>query len=169
MSEIEHVIHPVRPVFDERSKALILGTMASPASRKMGFFYGHPQNRFWKVMAELFDDDPGDTPDTRRAFALRHGVALADVISECDIVGASDSSIRNPVPMDLSPIFQTADIACVFTTGGKASQLYRKLQQPLWPDVSHVPLPSTSGANARMRLDDLVEAYRPVAESVRSA
>ena len=160
------MVHPVRPVFDEGSKALVLGTMASPASRRMGFFYGHPQNRFWKVLAELFDDDPGDTPETRRAFALRHGIALADVISECDIVGASDSSIRNPVPMDLSPIMEGADIKAVFTTGTKASQLYRRLQEPLWPDVPHIPLPSTSGANARMRLPELVERYSRILEAM---
>ena len=162
------MIHPVSSVFDEGSKALILGTMASPASRKMGFFYGHPQNRFWKVMASLFDDDPGETKESRRDFALRHGFALSDVISECDIVGASDSSIRNPVPMDLSPIFEAADIQAVFTTGGKASQLYKRLQLPLWPDVPHIALPSTSGANARMRLPDLVDAYSPIAETISS-
>ena len=164
--DIEHVVHPVHPVYDENSKVLILGTMASPASRKMGFFYGHPQNRFWKVLAQLFDDDPGETAESRRAFALCHNIALADVISECDIAGASDSSIRNPVAMDLTPIFATADIQVVFTTGAKASQLYKKLQLPKWTDVPHIALPSTSGANARMRLPDLVSAYMPIVESV---
>ena len=119
-------------------------------------------------MAELFDDDPGSTKESRRAFALRHGIALADVISECDIVGASDSSIRNPVPMDLSPIMDAAPIRAVFTTGGKASQLYGKLQAPLWPNVEHVALPSTSGANARMRLPELVERYSVITERMEN-
>lgn len=162
--ESARIKHPVEAVYDANSRVLILGTMASPKSREMGFYYGHPQNRFWPVLEELFGQPPGSTVTSRKKFLKTFGIAMSDVISECTIEGASDASIKDPVAMDLSPIFEKADIKAVFTTGAKAAQLYKKLQKPLWPDVEHIALPSTSAANAKMRLPALVEAYSPIKE-----
>ncbi len=157
-----HIIHPLEPVFDERSRVLILGTMPSPKSREIGFYYGHPQNRFWKVLAALFEKPEPFGNDDRTAFLLEHRIALWDVLASCDIAGASDSSIENPVPNDLSRISSEASLASVFTTGAKASALYRRFCLKMLPNVPHTSLPSTSPANARMRLDDLIDAYRPI-------
>ena len=132
----EHVEHGFGPVWDGESRALILGSMPSPKSRAAAFYYMHPQNRFWPVMQALFANsaDPtdavGDLPESRRAFALRHHIALWDVIASCDITGASDASIRNAVPNDLAPILRGAPIAHIFATGAKSAQLYRKLIEP---------------------------------------
>ncbi|NEG54277.1 DNA-deoxyinosine glycosylase [Bifidobacterium platyrrhinorum] len=165
-----HVEHGFGPVWDETSRVLVLGSMPSPKSREASFYYMHPRNRFWPVLqAVLADpDDPtdrvGTTPESRRAFALRHHVALWDVIASCDITGASDASIRNAVPNDITPMLRDAPISHVFTTGGKAAQLYRRLIAPRLDDagfdVPMTPLPSTSTANASMRLDGLVTVYR---------
>lgn len=166
----EHVEHGFGPVWDERSRVLVLGSMPSPKSREASFYYMHPRNRFWPVMAAVFadsgnpSDTPGTTPETRRRFALRHGIALWDVIAECDIVGASDASIRNAVPNDPTSIIIGSHIALVATTGGKASQLYRKLCEPILRAhgiaIPHAALPSTSPANAAASLDQLIDAYR---------
>lgn len=164
-----HVEHGFGPVWNGESRMLILGSMPSPASREAGFYYMHRHNRFWPVMTALFADprDPldssGSTPESRRTFALRHRIALWDVIASCDIVGASDSSIRNAVPNDIAPILRGSQVVRVFTTGAKAGQLYRRLIAPQLAaagiDIAMVQLPSTSPANAAMRLPDLLAAY----------
>lgn len=155
---MEHIIHPLAPVYDERSRVLILGTMASPLSRKNGFYYGHPQNRFWKVLSAVFEGALPVTNQEKRSFALRHGVALWDVISECDIVGASDASIKNAIPNDIPALLQKTGIARIFTTGSTATKLYRSL---LLPTVGFdcIPLPSPSPANCKMSLSALTAAY----------
>lgn len=159
-----HVVHTIEPVFDERSRALVLGTMPSPASRAIGFYYGHPQNRFWRVMAALWSEPFPETTEERTALALRHGVALWDVLASCEIAGASDASIADARPNDLSRILGAAPIEAVFTTGAKAAELYRKFDAGAFPHLPHIALPSTSSANARMRLADLVSAYAPLKE-----
>ncbi|MBW3092289.1 DNA-deoxyinosine glycosylase [Bifidobacterium sp. 82T10] len=171
---MEHVEHGFGPVWDAASRVLVLGSMPSPKSREAGFYYMHRQNRFWPVMAALFadpadpNDVPGDSPDSRRAFALRHHVALWDVIASCDIVGASDSSIRNAMPNDLTPILRGSRVTRVFTTGAKAGQLYRRLIEPglsaAGCAVPMIQLPSTSPANASMRLPRLIDVYREAFE-----
>ncbi|MBW3088516.1 DNA-deoxyinosine glycosylase [Bifidobacterium sp. 82T24] len=168
--EMQHVEHGFGPVWDADSRVLVLGSMPSPNSREAAFYYMHPQNRFWPAMAALFDEPvPEASAAARRDFALRHRFALWDVIASCDIAGASDSSIRNAVPNDLAPIIRASRITHVFTTGGKAAQLYRRLCAPRLVaagiGMPMTPLPSTSPANARMRLPQLVEAYRAVAEA----
>ncbi|WP_125980614.1 DNA-deoxyinosine glycosylase [Bifidobacterium goeldii] len=165
-----HVEHGFGPVWDATSRVLILGSMPSPKSREFGFYYMHPRNRFWPVMEALFADqrDPsdtvGNTADSRRAFALRHHLALWDVIASCDIVGASDASIRNAVPNDPAPIVCGAPICQIVTTGSKSAQLYRQLIEPILVqhgiDIPMIQLPSTSPANAAMRLNDLIAVYR---------
>lgn len=152
------VTHEIQPVFDSRSRVLLLGTMPSPASREQGFYYGHPQNRFWRVLAAIFDEPAPRTIEEKRDMLLRHHVALWDVLASCEIEGASDASIRDAQPNDLARIFDAAEIRAVFATGTKAGELYRKLIEPTL-GVPCTTLPSTSPANAKMKLADLVGAY----------
>lgn len=163
--ETHLVTHTLEPIFNERSRVLILGTMPSPVSREVGFYYGHPHNRFWRVMERLFGlpDHALVHPDERRAL-LAHGIALWDVLASCTIAGASDASIDNARPNDIARILDAAPIELVGTTGGKASALCRRFFGELLKQrgIEQLDLPSTSSANARMRLDDLVRAYRPL-------
>ena len=152
------VTHEIQPVFDSRSRVLLLGTMPSPASREQGFYYGHPQNRFWRVLAAIFNEPAPRTTDEKRDMLLRHHVALWDVLASCEIEGASDASIRDAQPNDLARIFDVADIRAVFATGTKAGELYHKLVEPTL-GVPCTTLPSTSPANAKMKLDNLADAY----------
>lgn len=150
-----HVTHFLQPIYDKNSKILILGTMPSPKSREAGFFYGHPQNRFWQVLSAVYGEPCGETPLTKTAFLLRHQIALWDVLHSCDIDGASDGSIKNPVVNDFTPIFSTAAIRRVYTTGKTAGKLYQKL-------TGHdcTALPSTSPANCRFSLTELIKIYK---------
>jgi len=155
----ELISHTLAPVFNARSRILILGTMPSPRSRKTCFYYGHPQNRFWRVLADVFAEDVPSDNRTKEAFLLRHRIALWDVLQSCSIEGADDSSIKDPVPNDLRRILENADIKAVFTTGQKATQLYQNycMQQT---GIMTEYLPSTSPANcARFSYEDLVRAY----------
>ena len=158
----EWVSHAFEPVYDERSRVLVLGTMPSPASRENGFYYSHPRNRFWQVMARIFAQPLPISPQDKRRFCLEHRVALWDVLSRCRIEGAADSSIREPGVNDIQSILADTDISVVFTTGSTASKLFSRHFGHL--NIRHIPLPSTSPANARLSLDDLTEAYRIVAE-----
>ena len=160
----QQVIHPLVPVFDERSRVLILGTMPSPKSRETGFYYGHPQNRFWRVMAELLDEPFPASREKRLALALRRHFALWDVLASCVIRGADDGSIREPEANDLSAVLSAAPIEAIFTTGTKAAALYRKLCLPK-TGVEAIALPSTSAANCRFySYEQLVKAYAAVKE-----
>ena len=126
------VTHTIPPVFDTTSRALILGSFPSPKSREVGFFYGHPQNRMWRVLARVLGEETvPQSAQERMAFLLRHHIAMWDVIESCTIVGASDSSIRDVVPNDLSRILSVAPIRTVFTTGAKASLYYKRYQLPM--------------------------------------
>lgn len=157
---MSRIIHPFPPVFDESSRVLILGSFPSPASRADGFFYLHPQNRFWPVLSAIMQVPLPQNNEERHNLLLRHHIALWDVLAACEITGADDSSIKNAVPNDLSPIFSAAKIQAVFTTGQAAFRLYKRfLPQTKFPAVA---LPSTSPANARMNLSALTEAYRVI-------
>ena len=154
------VLHPIPPVYDQESRVLLLGTFPSPKSREAGFYYSHPQNRMWRVLASLFGEEtPADT-ESRRSFLLRHGIAMWDVLSSCSIAGAEDSSIRDPVPNDIRPLLRAAPISAIFCTGKKSFSLYnRYLRTETGRDA--VCLPSTSPANCRKEtLHTLSEAYR---------
>ena len=160
------VIHQIAPVFDEHSRVLLLGTMPSPKSREAGFFYGHPQNRMWPVLARVFGEDTPMGTDARRDFLLRHRIAMWDVLSSCEIRGADDGSIRNAVPNDLRPILDTAPIAAIFTTGKKAFSLYNRHILPVTGREAFC-LPSTSPANCRYEtMDTLTAAYRVLLEYI---
>lgn len=155
----EHIEFDMPPIYNSRSRVLLLGTMPSPKSRETGFHYGHPQNRFWPVMAAVFGESLPETIKQKTALMLERRVALWNVLRACDIKGAADSSIRNPVANDFGPLFETADIRAVFGTGQTAAKLYKKL---VGPDI--VALPSTSPANCAIKFDELVARYRAILE-----
>jgi len=152
------LVHPIPPVYDEHSEILILGTFPSVKSREAGFYYGHPQNRFWRVLAAVFGEEVPRTIGEKKAFLLRNRVALWDVVASCEIEGSSDQSIRNAVPNDLTPILRAADIRRIFVNGGKAEQLYNRLIAPAIGRPA-IRLPSTSPANAAMNLERLIREW----------
>lgn len=155
------VFHPIPPVFDQHSRVLILGSFPSVRSREEGFFYGHPQNRFWRTLANVFEDTTPVTVAQKRAFLLRHGIALWDVIASCEIVGSSDASIRNAAPNEIETILASAPIAHIYTNGGTAHRLYRRYLEPRTGREATC-LPSTSPANAAWTQDRLNAAWRVI-------
>ena len=162
----ERITHAFDPVFDFESRILILGTMPSPKSRELGFYYSHPRNRFWPVLAKIFGEEIPKTPEEKRNFCLRNKIALWDVLKECDIEGASDSSIKNAVPNDLSVILNSAKIQAIFATGATAAKLYKKFIEPE-TKIPAKTLPSTSPANAKIKFEELVEEYKIVLEYIK--
>ena len=157
----EHIVHTIEPVFDSDSRVLILGTMPSPKSREVGFYYGHPRNRFWKVLALVLGESEPSSITEKIALLHRRHIALWDVLAACEIEGASDASIRQPKPNNLACIFSAAPIRAVFTTGAAAHRLYQKYQAPL-TGLNAYRLPSTSPANCAVSLEQLAEAYREI-------
>lgn len=153
--------HPIEPIYDNNSKILILGSFPSVKSREEGFFYGHPQNRFWKVLSAVHNAETPITVEEKKRFLLDNHIAVWDVIKSCDIVGSSDSSIKNVVANDLNIILEQADIKKIFVNGKKAEQLYKKyIQKNICREA--ICLPSTSPANAMWKLDALVEEWRKI-------
>ncbi len=155
------IFHPFPPLFNEHSKVLILGSFPSVKSREQLFFYGHPQNRFWKVLSAVFEAETPKTIDEKKAFLLKNGVALWDVIASCEISGSADSTIRNVTPNDLTPILSAANIKKIFVNGKTAEKYYNRYMLPKTA-VPAVCLPSTSPANAAYTLPRLVEAWKQV-------
>lgn len=160
----EWIRHPFPPLYNEESRILILGSFPSVKSREMAFFYGHPQNRFWKLLSRLLEAPFPETVPERRAFLLAHRIAVWDVIASCEIHGSSDASIRNAVPNDLRQILDHAQIRQIYVNGQTAGRLYRKYQErPLREDYGEcakaIVLPSTSPANAAWTMDRLAEAW----------
>lgn len=156
--------HTINPVYDSRSRILILGSFPSVKSREQQFFYGHKQNRFWRVLAQVFDCAVPEDVSQKREMLLSHHVAVWDVIASCEITGSSDASIRNVTPNDLSPILSQANIRAIYTNGGKAQQLYQKYILPV-NGRGAVSLPSTSPANAGYSLERLVEVWQVIREA----
>ena len=150
--------HPFPPLYDKDSQVLILGSFPSVKSREQMFFYGHPQNRFWKVIAGVFQEKTPETIEEKKYFVLSHHLALWDVIAECDIVGSSDSSIRNVKANDLSEILENAPIKKIIVNGKTAEKLYKKYIEPV-TGITAVVMPSTSPANAAWRLENLTEVW----------
>ena len=151
------ISHPFEPIYDENSRILILGSFPSVRSRSDGFYYGHPQNRFWKLMAELYKIEVLRTTEEKKRFLLENGIALWDVIGSCEIENSSDSSIRNAVPNPLERIFEKANIISVYTNGKTADKLYRQYYQ-----TKSVCLPSTSPANAAWTFEKLMGAWEKI-------
>ena len=153
------------PVYNEHSRALILGTWPSPKSREMSFYYGHPQNRFWKVVSGVLGCDCPQTIEEKRTMLLAHHIALWDAIASCEITGSSDSSIREAVPTDLTPILKTAPIRQIFCNGATSYQLYCRHQQKLTGREA-VKLPSTSPANAAWSIERLTQAWSVILDAL---
>ena len=158
------IVHPIAPVYDKNSKVLILGSFPSVKSQEACFFYCHPQNRFGKLMASIFEDDLPATIEDKRAFLLRHNIAVWDVIKSCDITGSSDASIRNVVPNDLSIILNTANIRNIYVNGKTAYKYYEKYTKPLI-HIDAICLPSTSPANAAWNLERLANEWKVIRQS----
>ncbi len=153
--------HPFPPLYDKNSRILILGSFPSVKSREQAFFYGHPQNRFWRVIAALFSAPVPESIDEKRALILANHLALYDTIFSCEIEGSSDSSIKNAVPTDLSPILSGAPIEKICCNGTKSFELYQKYQLPR-TGIPAEKLPSTSPANAAWSPKKLTEAWGEV-------
>ena len=157
--EMESLRHPFPAIYAPDSRILILGSFPSVKSREQMFFYGHPQNRFWRVMAALLSADVPQTVEEKRAFLLANHIALWDVIASCRIEGSSDSSIRDAVPTDLSDVLAHAPIQAVFCNGQTAFRLYARYQEQE-TGLPAMLLPSTSPANAAYSVPRLLESWR---------
>lgn len=156
---MERVFHTIPPIVSPESELLILGTMPSPKSREQAFYYAHPQNRFWPALALALDVPAPATIEEKTAMILHHRLALWDVLASCEITGASDASIKNPIANDIPALIASSRIRRVLCTGTTSARLYTRL---VFPQTS-IPceiLPSPSAANARMRLEDLARAYK---------
>lgn len=163
MSESALQLHNIPPVYDERSTRLILGSFPSVLSRRTDFFYGHPQNRFWKVLAVVFDCPLPTTVAEKKSLILSHNLALFDVIASCEIAGSEDSAIKNVIPNDLSPILKNSKITHIFVNGKTAEKYYDKYLRSE-TGIDCICLPSTSPANAAFSLDKLVKSWKIIAE-----
>jgi hypoxanthine-DNA glycosylase len=166
MEAYQHVLHGFEPVYSRESRILILGSFPSVRSRSEHFFYGNPRNRFWEVLAKITEAE--STPaciDEKRRFLLANRIAIWDVIAECDIIGSSDSSIRNVIPTDLSRILCAADIRAVYANGRKAGELFHRFQEKE-TGRSCVVLPSTSPANAAWSLEKLTKKWDIIRENL---
>lgn len=158
---MQHVEHPFPPVVDENCRVLILGSFPSVVSRADGFFYGHPRNRFWPMLAGIFDEaEPLIIPD-KTALLLRHHLALWDVIASCRIEGSSDASVRDAVPVDIRRVLDVADIQRIICNGALAGKLYRQHLQPI-TGMEAIVLPSTSPANAAWSLPRLMDSWKSI-------
>lgn len=175
MASYQHISHGFEPVFDERSRILVLGSFPSVLSRENAFYYGNPQNRFWRVMAaclgEPVPQNEGGLSDdgrpltleesiaAKKQMLLEHGIALWDVIASCDIKGSSDASIKNVVPAQVERVLEKAHIGAVICNGGTAGRLYKRYLQWQVGLAAHV-LPSTSPANAAWQLERLTARWQ---------
>lgn len=155
------ITHTFAPIYDEQSSILILGSLPSVKSRENQFYYGHPQNRFWAVLAQLFQCQVPQTISEKKEMLLANHVAIWDVIRQCDIIGSSDSSIKNVIANDMNVILEHANIKTIYANGNKAFELYKKHCYPIYKREI-VKLPSTSPANASYQLPKLTEAWRVI-------
>ncbi|MBQ7034408.1 MAG: DNA-deoxyinosine glycosylase [Clostridia bacterium] len=155
--------HPIEPIYNKESKILILGSFPSVKSRETCFFYGHPQNRFWKVLAAVFGGATPETIEEKKAFLLENKVAVWDVIAACDIEGSADQSIRNVIANDIAPILAESAVEKIYVNGGAAKKLYDRYIYPKVGREARV-LPSTSPANAAWSLERLIDVWKNIAE-----
>lgn len=160
-SEKNFIIHPIPPLYDENSRILILGSFPSVKSREAAFFYGHPQNRYWAVVAKILGEKKPETVEEKREMMLKNGIAMWDVIASCEIKGSSDSSIENVTANDLSVILNNSRVDRIFVNGKTAEKYYNKYTYPK-TKIKAVCLPSTSPANAAWSIDRLVEEWKVI-------
>ena len=154
-----HVVHTFGPLYNEDSGILILGSIPSPASREVGFYYGHPRNRFWQMLAELYGMPLPESIEEKKALVLSHGLALWDVIEECDIIGASDSSVKNALPTDILSLLGKTQIQTILCNGALSKKIYDQYQLPR-TGIPAQKMPSTSPANAAWSMERLKEEWR---------
>lgn len=162
----KQIQHPFAPVWDESSRVLVLGTFPSVQSRANAFYYGHPQNRFWRVLAMLFGQALPESIDQKVTLLKQHHIALWDVLAACDISGSADATIRNPVANDIPTLLARTPDMCVFANGQAAAMLYRRHIEPVCGVPVHA-LPSTSPANAAWTLPRLLQAWQPLLDCVQ--
>lgn len=158
MAAYQHIHHTFAPVYDENAKILILGSLPSVKSREEGFYYGNPQNRFWKVMAAVLKTAVPTTIEEKKKMLLAHHIAIWDVIESCDIIGSSDSTIKNVIPADIGAVLKQTKIQKIYANGKKAESLYQKYVYPKTKKPI-TALPSTSPANAACSLEKLVKVW----------
>ena len=157
------VIHPIPPLYSKESRVLILGSFPSVKSREQAFFYGHPQNRFWRVISDIFEGPVPQTVEEKKQLILNNRLALWDVIAECEISGSSDSSIKDVVPNNIGKILSESNISAIFVNGRTAEKYYVKYTEPKIGRKA-VCLPSTSPANAAWSLERLCEEWKIIKE-----
>lgn len=155
---MNYVVHSINPVYNHNSKILILGSLPSKKSREAGFYYSHSQNRFWKVMEIIFNEEIPSDISSRIGFLLKNRIAMWDVVSECTIQGSADASIKKVIVNDFSQIFMTANISAIFLTGKTAYNLYKKYCSNNYNEPYYL-LPSTSSANCAVSIDRLAAEY----------
>lgn len=156
------VYHSLKPVYTKNSKVLILGSMPSVTSRELGFYYAHPQNRFWKTLERVYQEKIGSSKQEKMAFLKKHNIALFDVLQSCDIVNSRDASIKNPIPNDLVSLLNKTEVQAIFTTGKKAYELYQKYCYPV-THIEAIPLPSTSPLYCPKGVEEkLKESYKQI-------
>lgn len=161
--EAKKVTHELEPIYNEKSEVLILGSIPSIKSREVKFYYGHPKNRFWQVLENIFEAKIED----KKTFLLDNHIAIWDVLKECTITGSSDSSIKEPIPNDLENIIKSSNIKAIFTTGKSAHKYYQKFfgNKITIPEIN---LPSTSPANATLKIEDLTKSYKIIKEILKN-
>lgn len=161
MNQYTHIRHTFSPIYDANSSILILGSLPSVKSREEGFYYGHPQNRFWKVIAHILEENVPQTIEEKKDLLLTNNIAIWDVIESCDIVGSSDSSIKNVIVNDFSGLLSNSQIKSIYTNGNKAYELYNRYAVEK-TGMEAIKLPSTSPANAAYNFDKLCEVWKKV-------
>lgn len=159
MNNYTHIKRNFGPLYNKESQILILGSFPSVKSRESAFFYGHPQNRFWKLMSRILDCDIPDNIESKKTIMLKHNIALWDTIEECDIIGSSDSSIKNIVPVDINALLDNSSVKAVFCNGATSYNLFIKYLKPVC-NITPIKLPSTSPANAAWSLDKLYNVWQ---------
>lgn len=163
----ERIVHPIPPLYDADSRILILGSFPSIKSREAMFFYGHPQNRFWRLLAGLLEEETPTSIEEKRALALRRHIALWDSIRSCTITGSSDSSIKNVVPNDLSLILDNSRVERIYCNGALSHRMYMKYIYPT-TGIEAINLPSTSPANAAYSMERLEKEWQVITEGLNN-
>ncbi len=156
------IVHPIPPLYDKNSRILILGSFPSVKSREANFFYGHPQNRFWKVIARVLNEKTPDSIQKKKTMLIKHNIALWDVIHSCEIEGSADSTIKNVVPNDIGKILKNSEIRTIYVNGKKAESMYKKYIEKQ-TGIKAIVLPSTSPANAAWNEEKLYEVWKVIA------
>lgn len=167
MAEYVHVKHTFEPVYAGNSKILILGSLPSVKSREEGFYYGHPQNRFWKVLARLLEWDEPDTIEEKKKMLLENKIAIWDVLESCDIIGSSDGSIKNPVAADIPGLLEKTNIKKIYVNGTTAGKYYKKYIFPI-TGMEATVLQSTSPLNCRYTMEKLTENWSIIMQEIKS-